>query len=109
MRIEFRRSGGYPNIPLEYHLDTDSLPPNQTRGLHELIEAAGAAQLKQADVPPIPAGAADYFTYEISVSRGQSISVTDVNTPDRVRPLIERLSQMAMQEKLRRAGKGGAR
>ncbi len=98
MRIEFRRSGGYPNIPLECQFDTDSLPADETRGLQELIAAAGAAQLRQADLPPIPPGAADYFTYEITLGGGQSISVTDVNAPDELRPLIDKLSELASQQ-----------
>jgi len=56
MRIDFECSGGYANIRLAYHVDTDELPQEVANEILELVESSGIFDLQQSEVAPTSEG-----------------------------------------------------
>jgi hypothetical protein len=102
MRIEYSRSGGFANIELASHLNTDDLPQEEAAELRKLVDNSGVFELEQKDFPPAKRGAADVFSYRLTVAEGnkqKTLSFNDMTAPASLRPLLTRLEKFAMDEK----------
>lgn len=98
MRITVSRSGGFAAVPgLEQPItiDTASLEASDAASLEKAVRAA-----RFADLPPqvgtVPAGAADYRTYRITVEDGgrtNTVSVIEPISDPAVQDLVNRLEQ----------------
>lgn len=82
MKIVFETSGGFaftPALGKPVTIDTSQIDPTAARELESLIREARFFDLP-AQAPPPPSGAADYFTYTLTVedgSRQHTIEFTD--------------------------------
>jgi len=100
MKIDFVRSGGFAGIRLAGSFDTQQLLPEQSSILDKLITDSGFFSLPE-DIQQTAPGP-DRFEFQISISTGQqshSIRVNDAVMPDRLRPLVEYLTTLAMSSK----------
>jgi hypothetical protein len=105
MQIDFASSGGFANLELAYHADTNTLPEEQAQELLSLIESSGVFSLEHDDLPPQPkagVGPPDVISYRLSLSEGakqNTLWFNDVTTPAAVRPLLELLRKLALEER----------
>jgi hypothetical protein len=98
MKIDFQTSGGFAGLNLRWSGDTDKLPPEQARQLHQLIEQARVFDPPTQPAPPAKAGPPDVLSYRLEVTDGDrraSLAVTDVTAPERLRPLLAHLRTLA--------------
>jgi hypothetical protein len=89
MQLKVRRTGGFAGIARESPvLDTDSLPPDEARELHALVEEANLDEVGE------PAGARgpDRFTYELTIDDRRVTLPESEMTPAR-RELVKRLER----------------
>lgn len=104
MLIDFESSGGYANLQLSYHANTDLLPPEVAAEISRLVESSGVFDLTPADTASSPAGPPDVFSYELSLRDGSqqtTLSVTDVTAPPSLHPLLALLQKLAVEQKLK--------
>jgi hypothetical protein len=102
MKIDFVSSGGFANLMLEYHDNTEELPAELGQELRDLVESAGVFDLQPEEVAPNQAGPPDVIQYQLSVMEGNrqtSITCNDVTAPPSLRPLLSRLRQLAIQQR----------
>jgi len=103
MRIDFESSGGFANLQLDYHVDTDRLPKEQADEILTLVNISGVFDLQQRDVNPQKAGGLpDVLSYRLSLSdstRQKTLSLHDVTAPASLRPLLASLQKLARQQK----------
>jgi hypothetical protein len=105
MQIDFASSGGFANLELAFRADTNTLPEEQAQELLRLIESSGVFDLKQDDLPSNPkagAGPPDVISYRLSLSEStkqNTLWFNDVTAPASVRPLLELLRKLALEEK----------
>ena len=100
MNIEFVRSGGFAGIRLAGSFDTQQLLPEQASTLDKLIEDAGFFSLP-GQIRPGSTGP-DRFQYKVvitSAGKTHSIMVDDSVMPDKLRPLIDYLTNLAITSK----------
>lgn len=106
MRIDFECSGGFANLQLTCHVDTDDLPEERARELLELVETSGVLHLQEKDVASTSPGPPDVFHYRLSLSEGgkrKSLSFNDVTAPSTLQPLLTFLRERGLDQ--RREGK----
>jgi len=102
MRINFECSGGYLNLQLKYHVDTNELPRELAEELLGLVESSGVFDFQQDSTST---GFPDAISYKLSISQGgktKSLMVNDA-TAGTLHPLLARLYQLALYER-RKAG-----
>jgi hypothetical protein len=100
MKIQFERTGGFAGMHMSTTIDTKTLPPNDAKDVQDLIDSSQFFQ-----VPPNSAsletskaskGAADYFTYKITVENGEkkhSVECNDLNMQPKVKRLVNFLTK----------------
>jgi hypothetical protein len=96
MKIEFVRSGGFGGVRLSVNLDTQRLPGADASALEQMIRDSDFFNLPEQIKPASPA--ADRFEYSLSVSdgaRSHSITVGETAAPEKLRPLLDRLTSLA--------------
>ena len=110
MRIEFECAGGYGGLfaarPLDYRVESDDLPEDRREKLLALVASSGL--LDMADAPD-GAGhgqgqARDVFTYKLSIrdqSTSRSFDFDDVTAPEKARPLLNYLRELAIEARMR--------
>ena len=107
MRIDFESSGGFANLQLAYHADTDTLPKEQAEDLSKLVQRSGVFDLQQSDLTAKAAGGTpDVVSYHLSLSDGakqKTLSFNDVTAPPSLRPLVALLRKLALEQKRRGA------
>jgi hypothetical protein len=106
MRIDFESSGGFANLQLTYRANTDELPQELAEELLKLIESSGFFDLQPGEVASTSPGPPDASSYRLSLSEGRrrnSLSFNDFTAPAQLRPLLERLQKLAIDQ--RRKGK----
>jgi hypothetical protein len=100
MKIHLERSGGFAGMTSSTTVDTKALAPNDANELQNLIHKSNLFEgsAKSAQQPnPSPKtktkkGAADYFTYKITIRNGdkeQSMECNDVNMQADVKGLVD--------------------
>jgi hypothetical protein len=102
MRIDFECSGGFANLQLTYHGNTDELPQDIAREFSKLVENAGFFDIQQRDLAPVSSGPPDVFFYQVSLSDGKrqnSLSFNDMTAPTSFRPLLTFLQQLVFDQR----------
>ena len=93
VQVEFRRSGGFAGIDMTATVDASELPTEQAETLSQLVAK-----------PPVGAkaspahGAADQFSYEVTLRDGQqtrTLHWSEADVPDDVRPVLASLTRRA--------------
>jgi hypothetical protein len=96
MRIHFERTGGFAGMRIAATVDTESLPPEEARELHQLV-----ADASFFDLPPVmtaPTPGADQFQYKLTVEakgRQHTVEVGDATVVETLWPLLRRLTVLA--------------
>ncbi len=99
MKIRFVRTGGFAGLRLALDIDTADLGEQDAAQLGALVEAA---RMAFADAPRSRT-AADQFEYRLTMGsesgEDETYSVCEPDVPERVRPLLERLTAMARHQR----------
>lgn len=101
MHIDFECSGGFANLRLTYHADTNELQPELAEDILKLVESAEFFDIKPSEVASTSAGPPDVFFYRISLAEGskmQSILCTDVTAPATLHPLLALMRKLALSQ-----------
>ncbi|MBW4654235.1 MAG: hypothetical protein KME20_14545 [Kaiparowitsia implicata GSE-PSE-MK54-09C] len=101
MHIDFKTSGGFANLRLQCSVDTATLLPNDAEELDSLVAQSNVLGLNQAELDAVPGLFPDVMTYELTVQVGdrtQQLRMTDISMPASVRPLVQRLRSLAIQQ-----------
>ena len=96
MRIDFEQSGGFANITFGFHAEVDELSQEDTEELRDLVAASG---ILKGGLPEPKAGGSG-LSYLLRLSEGPRIASwtgTDTTMPEALAPLIDRLSELAVQ------------
>ena len=98
MKIHLERSGGFAGMTNSATVDTQALAPKDAKELQNLIQKSKLFERsgKSAQQPGRNAitkkGAADYFTYKITIQNGdkeQSMECNDVDMQSDVKGLVD--------------------
>lgn len=90
MKIKFRRSGGFANIPVEVEIDTENMEQTLSGQLQSLVEKV--LPLHQEQVDPMP----DMHSYELTLDiegQEQSLNTNDAHLTDDLANLFDFLLQ----------------
>jgi hypothetical protein len=101
MHIDFESSGGYANIKLTYHGDTEELPGEVANKLIELVDSSRIFDLKENEVAPSLSGPPDVLYYKLTIQEGNkrtSLYFNDITAPDSLRPLLTLLQELAWEQ-----------
>ena len=79
MIIKVERSGGFAGISISNQIDSKDLPSTLVIKLNKIMQITKADSLSSGGTPK---GAADHFTYKISVKDGESERVIECNQYD---------------------------
>ncbi len=96
MHIDFTRSGGFGGLLLKVSVDLEQLAAEEADLVQKLIDQAGFFELP-ARLEAAGQGA-DRFEYRVSITaqnRSNTVVMSETAVPDRVQPLIDRLTSMA--------------
>ncbi len=99
MHIDFTCSGGFANLRLTYHGDSNELPQDVAEEFSRLVESSGFFDTKQTDLASNSTRYPDVFNYRVSLSDSQrhnSLSCNDVTAPVSLRPLLSFLQKLAL-------------
>ena len=90
MKITINRAGGMIPLKRSKTLDTQSLLPEQSKKLEELVEKCNFSNLKDS-VPR--AGAADFYTYSITIEKEDgsknTVKLSDFTMSKEIKNLLE--------------------
>lgn len=109
MRVRFDFQGGYGGLfaatPLSHQLDTDQLPEDVRAQLLELIQRAGILEAggQQATAE---SRARDTYRYRLWIQDeavSGSWAFDDVSAPPEVRPLLNFLQRLALEQRASKA------
>jgi hypothetical protein len=94
MKVYLEKSGGFAGMVTSTSVDSQLLPPNEAKEIQRLIENSHFFELPSQ--PPQSSkttkGAADYFTYKITVQNDQkehTVQFNDINMQTKIKPLID--------------------
>ena len=76
MIIKVERSGGFAGIPVSNEIDANNLPSALVTKLKKIMENTNSSTLPIKDTPR---GAADHYTYKISIQDGVNLKVIECN------------------------------
>lgn len=76
MIIKVERSGGFAGIPVSNEIDANNLPSALVTKLKKIMENTNSSTLPIKDTPR---GAADHYTYKISIQDGVNVKVIECN------------------------------
>ena len=96
MRIDFEQSGGFANATFRLNLDLETLSAADAAELRDLVAASGILEGGIADAK----GGGGGLAYRLRLSDGPrtaSWSGTDATLPEALAPLIDRLSELAVE------------
>ncbi|MGH2767239.1 MAG: protealysin inhibitor emfourin [Actinomycetota bacterium] len=95
VKIEFQRSGGFAGTTLATSVDAGDLPQTEAEELGELVERADLPALSERPRRP---GGPDRFQYDLAVTLGDrryQVTVGEAEVPETLRPLLDRLLELA--------------
>ena len=104
MKIHYESTGGFINLQLEYHVDTADLNQELAGELLNLVESSTLFGIQPSDTSPVSDGPPDVISYKLSLSEGNqqlSLSCNDITAPVELRPLLSRLQELAMEQRLK--------
>ena len=96
MRIDFEQSGGFANVAFRLNLELETLSAADAAELRDLVAASGILEGGIADAK----GGGGGLAYRLRLSEGPgtaSWSGTDATLPEALAPLIDRLSELAVE------------
>ena len=104
MKVYLERSGGFAGMVTSTNVDTQTLPPNEAQEIQSLIENSHFFELPLQSPQTLKTtrGAADYFTYKITVQddkREHSVQANDINMQPNIKPLIDFLVKHSQKQK----------
>ena len=104
MKVYLERSGGFAGMVTTTSVDTQTLSPNEAHEIQKLMENSHFFELPSQPPQSSKAkkGAADYFTYKITVQdskRQHSVQFNDINMQPKLRPLIDLLVKHSQKQK----------
>ena len=76
MIIKVERSGGFAGIPVSNEIDAKNLPTALVTKLKKIMKNKNSSTLPIKDTPR---GAADHYTYKISIQDGGNLKVIECN------------------------------
>jgi hypothetical protein len=96
MKIHLERSGGYAGMIMSTNVDTKTLSSNEAKELQNLIEKSHIFELSsdsfQQSSSKTKKGAADYFTYKITIQnrdREHFAECNDLNIQPNVKRFVD--------------------
>ena len=106
MQVDFECSGGFADLRLNYHANTDTLPKEQADEILNLVENSGFFDLQQRDVAlAAHGGPPDVFSYRLMLADGarqKTLTFNDVTAPNSMQPLLATLRKLAIDQKMER-------
>lgn len=97
VKINYERTGGLRGNTTSFAIDLDSLSISEREQINKLISNSDFFNLNSNTNSP--GGAADFFTYTITIESDKNkhtVSVNDITLPNNLIPLIEFLDKKAM-------------
>ena len=88
MRIRVERSGGFAGIPISNEIDGKDLPSGLTRTAKKIMEDKSVPSVS---IKSSPRGAADHYSYKISIQDGRNqrvIECSQYNIEDDLKSLV---------------------
>src|SRR5437016_1368054 len=99
MKITFERTGGFGGLRISKTIETESLAPAERESLEKAVDAAGFFEMPPVVSAPGQEGN-DRFQYRITIEKGDrqhTVEAGEAAVPERMRPLLDRLRQLAVQ------------
>lgn len=103
MHIKFSCMGGMANLDLNFQIDTDELPKEKNEELQNLMKTADLPNAQLNKMAGAKAQGFDSFSYQLDIAdekKKQSFSFTDTTAPEKVRPLLDYLRNLAIEIKM---------
>lgn len=100
MRIFFERTGGFAGMRLKASLEAESLPPQQARRFHKLLEESHFFELPLRLEAPV--SRPDRFHYRLTIEDDNCVHTVQASEdaiPPEMRPLLDWLTATARQQK----------
>ena len=108
MKIHLERSGGFAGMTSSITVDTKALAPNDANELQTLIHKSNLFErFAKSPQQPTPTpntktkkGAADYFTYKITIQNGdkeRSMECNDINMQAEIKGLVDFVTKHAQK------------
>jgi hypothetical protein len=94
-KINFKRTGGVLGREIETDIDLNEIPDDESQELMRLITETNFFKIPQN---MIAQAMPDEYEYRITVEAGNThhtIQTSDSNAPESLRPLLEKLGQLA--------------
>lgn len=101
MHIDFESSGGYANIKLKYHGNTNELPKEVANKLIQLMEDSRIFDLRENEIAPGLSSPPDLLHYKLTIHDGNkriSLSFNDTTIPGSLHPLLTFLQEIAREQ-----------
>ncbi|MCK2000987.1 hypothetical protein MZM54_06215 [[Brevibacterium] frigoritolerans] len=101
MHIKFSCIGGFANLDLNFEIDTDEMPKEKYEELQNLMKQADLPNAAQSKM--VKTQGFDAFSYQLDIAdekKKQSFSFTDITAPEKVRPLLDYLRNLAIEIKM---------
>lgn len=98
MRIRVERSGGLTGIPISNEMDAKDLPSGLIHTAKKIIEDK---KVSSFSMKSSPRGAADHFTYKISVQDGMNLRIIECNQyniEDDLKSLVKYIERNSKQK-----------
>ena len=98
-KINFKRSGGVLGREMEADIDLNQLPDTDSQYIMQLLTETNFFKIPQN---LIEVAAPDEYQYTITVEAGNTnhtIHATDATASESLRPLLEKLSALAKEER----------
>ena len=96
MRIHFERTGGFAGMTTSTTVDTSSLPSDEAHKVEDLVQQANIPNTSTTTENSPKRGAADYFTYKITIESEDgtqhTVECTDVAMQPSIKPLLDFLT-----------------
>ncbi len=102
MHIEFVRRGGFAGISLTARVDSEKLAADEAKALEQKVNDASFFDLPEQIKPASPG--ADMFEYSVTISsppRTHTVVVSETVVPEKMRPLLDHLTNLARTGKYR--------
>jgi len=97
MKIHFERTGGFAGMVRSTTVDTSSLPSDEAHKVEDLVEQADIQNTSPTTENSRQRGAADYFTYKVTIESEEgtkhTVECTDVAMRPSIKPLLDYLTK----------------
>jgi hypothetical protein len=94
VKVYFEQTGGVIGRTIAMTIDSDSISSQEAKQLEDLIDDTDFFNLPSKLLPSGDEGAADYFSYDITIEKQQlkhKVETTDISMPQSLKPLIRYL------------------